>query len=83
VTITHAQLDHLNLPRLDHAVTAWKEVVRKMKEVDDSHGPKAQKPFEAAGCTDPLTGLRCAVGAVAYCHHATGRCRACNAQEMP
>ncbi|WP_327729235.1 hypothetical protein OG250_24970 [Streptomyces sp. NBC_00487] len=32
MTITYAQLDHLNLSRLDHALTAWKEVVRKMKE---------------------------------------------------
>ncbi|WP_155057867.1 hypothetical protein [Streptomyces blattellae] len=51
MTITYSQLDHLSLARLDHAVTAWKEVVRKMREVDDSHGPKAQKPFEAAGWT--------------------------------
>ncbi|MFG3181045.1 hypothetical protein [Streptomyces nigra] len=49
MTITYSQLDHLSLTRLDHAITAWKEVVRKMKEVDESHGPKAQKPFEAAG----------------------------------
>ncbi|MEU4492969.1 hypothetical protein AB0F96_05815 [Streptomyces sp. NPDC023998] len=72
MTITYAQLDHLNLSRVDHALTAWKEVVRKMKEVDDSHGPKAQKPFEAAGCTDPPTGLRCAVGAVVCCHTCYG-----------
>lgn len=51
MSITYAQLDHLNLSRLDHAITAWKVVVRKMKEVDESHGPKAQKPFEAAGWT--------------------------------
>lgn len=51
MTITYAQLDHLSLARLDHAITAWKEVVRKMKEVDESHGPKAQKPFEGAGWT--------------------------------
>ncbi|MDQ0991128.1 hypothetical protein [Streptomyces sp. V3I7] len=49
MTITYVQLDHLSLTRLDHAITAWQEVVRKMKEVDESHGPKAQKPFEAAG----------------------------------
>ena len=49
MTITYSQLDHLSLTRLDHAITAWKEVVRKMKGVDESHGPKAQKPFEAAG----------------------------------
>lgn len=51
MTITYAQLDHLSLSRLDHAITAWEEVVRKMKEVDGSHGPKAQQPFEAAGWT--------------------------------
>lgn len=47
--ITYAQLDHLNLSHLDRAITAWKEVVRKMKEIDESHGPQVQKPFEAAG----------------------------------
>ncbi|WP_159029262.1 hypothetical protein [Streptomyces viridochromogenes] len=51
MSITYAQLDHLNLSRLDHAITAWRAVVRKMREIDDSHGPKAQKPFEAAGWT--------------------------------
>lgn len=57
MTITYAQLDHLSLARLDHAITAWREVVRKMREVDDSHGPKAEKPFEAAGWTTGWGGV--------------------------